>query len=149
MSQVKYLRLCWGTYRPLEVSTFIPTGKHIAEKKAVVNIRSLDDYCFQYSVLAGMNLVSVNTHQYCHKERAYIYKPFMLMLNMDGIQSPVPLSSIGKFESKNPDISVSVLYHEGDQIYPFARPNLQISANIMLHFSRLQMVMKNFITKYV
>jgi len=36
VSQVKYLRLCWGTCRPLEVGTFIPTRKHIAVKKAVV-----------------------------------------------------------------------------------------------------------------
>jgi len=40
------------------------------------------------------------------------------MLKMDGIQSPVPLSSISKFESQNRDISVSMLYHDGDQIVP-------------------------------
>jgi len=43
---------------------------------------------------------------------------FMHLLNMDGIQLPVPISSIGKFESQNPDISVTVLYHDGDQIIP-------------------------------
>jgi len=118
ISHVKYLRLCWGSYRPLEFGTFIPTPKHIAVKKAVVNIRSSDNYCFQYSVLAGMNLISVDSHQYRHKERAYIYKPFMHMLNMDGIQSPVPISSISKFENQNPDILVNVLYHDGDQIVP-------------------------------
>jgi len=106
VSNVKYLRLCWGAYRPLEVGTFIPTPKHIAVKKAVVNIHSSDDYCFQYSVLAGMNLYSANSHQ--HKDRTYVYKPFMHMLNMEGIQSPVPLSSIDKFENQNPDISVCV-----------------------------------------
>jgi len=42
----------------------------------------------------------------------------MHMLNMDGIQSPVPLSSIGKFENQNPDILVNVLYHDGNQIVP-------------------------------
>jgi len=40
------------------------------------------------------------------------------MLNMEGIQSPIPLSSIGKFESQNPDISVSMLYRDGNQIIP-------------------------------
>jgi len=63
-----------------------------------------------------MNLISVNSHEYRHKEQAYIYKPFMHMLNMDGIQSPVSLSSIGRFERQNPDISVNVLYHDGNQI---------------------------------
>ena len=116
VSQVKCLRLCWGIYRPLEVGTYIPTPKHIAVKKAVVNIHNLANYCFQYSVLAVMNLFSNNTHQYRHKERTYIYKPFMHMLNMEGIQSPVPLLSIGKFENQNPDISVNVLYHDGNQI---------------------------------
>jgi len=29
VSWVKYLRLCWGTYRPLEVGTFIPTPKDL------------------------------------------------------------------------------------------------------------------------
>jgi len=86
--------------------------------KAVVNIHNSDNYCFQYSVLAGMNLFSDNAYQCRHKERTYIYKPFMHMLNMDGILSPVPLSSIGKFENQNPDISVNVLYHDGNQIVP-------------------------------
>jgi len=63
-----------------------------------------------------MNVVSINSNQ--HKDYAGIYKPFMHLLNMEGIQSPVPISSIGKFESQNPDISVNVLYHDGNQIIP-------------------------------
>ena len=111
VTKVKYMHLCWGVYRPLEVGMYIPTPKHIAGKRAVVNINSTDNYFFQYFVLAGMNLISVNLHQ--HKNRPHVYKPFMHMLNMEGIQSPIPLSSIGKFESQNPDISVNVLYHDG------------------------------------
>jgi len=116
VSKANYLRLCWGSYRPMAVGTFIPTPKHIAIKKATVNIHSSDNYCFQYSVLAGMNVVSINSNY--HKDQAWIYKPFMHLLNMDSIQSPVPISFIGKFESQNPDISVNVLYHDGDQIIP-------------------------------
>jgi len=100
----------------MAVGTFIPTPKHIAIKKAIVNIHSSDNYCFQYSVLAGMNVVSINSN--CHKDQAGVYKPFVHLLNIDGIQSPVPISSIGKFESQNPDISVNVFYHDGDQIVP-------------------------------
>ena len=114
----------------------MPTPKHIATKKAVVNINSLDNYCFQYSVLAGMNLVSINSNY--RKDRAGIYKPFMHLLNMDGIQSPVSISSIGKFESQNPDISVNVLYHDVR--------HLLISENIMLLFLWLPMIIKDFIT---
>jgi len=73
----------------MEVGTFIPTPKHIASKKAIVNIRSSDNYCFQYSILAGMNVVSINSNY--HENQARIYKPFMHLLNMEGIQSPVPI----------------------------------------------------------
>jgi len=62
VSQVKCLRLCSCNYRPLEVGTFIPTPKNIAVKKAVVNIRNSDDYFFQYSVLAGMDLIFQSLH---------------------------------------------------------------------------------------
>lgn len=37
---------------------------------------------------------------------------------MDGIQTPVQLSSIGKFETQNPDISVNVLYLDDRDIVP-------------------------------
>jgi len=127
VTKVKYRRLCWGVYRPLKVGTYIPTPKHIARKRAVVNINSTDNYFFQYFVLAGMNLISVNLHQ--HKNRPHVYKPFMRMLNMEGIQSPVPLSSIGKFESQNPNISVNVLYHDGEQIVPIHTPTFTDQRN--------------------
>jgi len=58
VSQINYVRLCWGHYRPLMASTFIHTPKFIASKKVIVNIQCYnDDNCFQfqYSVLAGIN----------------------------------------------------------------------------------------------
>jgi len=76
-------------------------------KHAVVNVQCFDDVrnSFQYLVLAGMN---VFTSVY-HKLRASQYVKFMSMLNMDGIKTPVDISSIDKFEKQNPDISVNVL----------------------------------------
>jgi len=89
--------------------TFIPTPKWIASKHAIVNVRCFDDVnCFQYSVLAGMNVIKSGYG--AHKSRPSQYRPYMSMLNMDGIQTPVPLSSIDKFEKQNPDISVNILY---------------------------------------
>ena len=116
ISQIKYLRLCWGCYRPLTAGTYIPTPKSLLSKKAIVNVRCLDDNkCFQYSVLAGINVIKSGYHKY----RPSQYKKYMHMLNMDGIESPVPLSSIGKFENQNLDISVNVLYlDEGRDIIP-------------------------------
>ena len=107
ISQINYLRLCWGCYQPLMAGTFIPTPRWVALKRAVVNIQSFDDAnCFQYSVLAGMNLTK-SDHYNHHKCRPSQYTH---MLNMNGIQTPVSVSSINKFEKQNPEISVNVLY---------------------------------------
>jgi len=63
MCQINYLRLCWSSYRPLMAGTFIPTPKWIASKRAVVHVQCFDDTnCFQYSVLAGMNMMKSGYH---------------------------------------------------------------------------------------
>ena len=115
ISQINYIRLCWGCYRPLMAGTFIPTPKWLASKKAIVNVQCFDDdNCFQYAVLAGMNVLKSGSKKY----RPLQYRPYMHQLNMDGIQTPVPLSSIDKFEKQNPDISVNVLYLEDRDFIP-------------------------------
>jgi len=104
-------------HRPLMAGTFIPTPKWIAAKRAVVNVQCFDDInCFQYSVLAGMNLFKSGSHD--KRCRPSQYKPFMKLLNKGGIQKPVPLSSINQFEKQNPEISVNVLYLDKQEIIP-------------------------------
>jgi len=104
ISQIKYLRLCWGGYRLLMAGTFIPTPKWLSSKHAIVNVQCFDDVnCFQYSVSAGIDVTksAYGAHKCCPS----LYRPYMRMLNMDGIQTPVLLSPIDKFEKQNPDIS--------------------------------------------
>jgi len=108
--QINYMRLCWGSYQPLMAGTFIPTPKWIAAKCAVVNVQCFDDTnCFQYSVLARMNVIKSSYHG---------HKLYTNMLNMDGIPNPVPMSYIGKFEKQNSDISVNVMYLDDPDIVP-------------------------------
>jgi len=65
-----------------------------------MNVQCFDDSnCFQYYVLAGMNLIKSSYHG--HKCRPSQYKPFLNMLSMDGIQNPVPVAdSLLKWLSK-------------------------------------------------
>jgi len=90
--------------------------KFIALKKAIVNIQNFDNNCFQYSVLAGMNVIKSGPQTI--RFRPSSYKPYMHLLNMGGIQTPVPLSSIDKFENQNPEISVNILYMNNRDIVP-------------------------------
>jgi len=104
--RINYLRLCWGPYRPMMVGSFIPTPRWLTLKHAVVNIRPrrFDDHdSFQYSVLAGINLINCLTRR--TKCRSSQYTPFMKMLNMNGTPIPVHPSYIDLFEKQNPEIS--------------------------------------------
>ena len=102
-----------GSYRSPMECAFIPTPRWLALKHAVVNIQCSNDVrnSFQYLVLAGMNLFSSTNH----KLRAAQYVPFVGMLNMNGIHTPVDISSIDKFKKQNPEISVNVLGVDDDR----------------------------------
>lgn len=56
VAQIKYFRLCWGQYRPMNPGSYLPTPKSISVSKAVLNIQNFTDHdCFQYSVLAALH----------------------------------------------------------------------------------------------
>jgi len=109
--RINYLHICCGPHHPMMEGSFIPTPRWITLKHAVVNIRCFDDQnSFQYSVLAGMNLINSVAHR-TTKGRSSQYMPFMKMLNMNGIPIPVHPSYIDLFEKQNPEISVNVQYY--------------------------------------
>ena len=105
VSQILNLFLCIGVFRPLAGSSFIPTPAEIAKKQAVINVRNHNsNNCFQYSILAALH-----PPQNRYTNSPYTYSKFMKELDMTGIETPVALSSIPKFESQNPSIWVNVL----------------------------------------
>ena len=91
-------------YDPLNASKWIPLPKHIADKKAVINIQNKDENCFVYCIARAISPTDKNP-QRVHKK----LKETVKTLNMDGIRVPTPLDDIEKFEAQNPDIAVVVL----------------------------------------
>ncbi len=68
-----------------------------------------------WSVLAQIYSVTV------HAERVSHYKNYESELNFNGINFPVDIESISKFEKQNPDISVNCVISESEtelKIYP-------------------------------
>jgi len=108
VNKIQNLSLCIGSFRPAAGSSFIPTPAEIQKKKAIINIRNHNSNdCFQYSVLAAVHPTSNNA------TNPYTYNKFMSELDMTGIETPVALSSIPKFESQNSSISINVIVYEG------------------------------------
>ena len=108
------LELHTARYIPLRGETWIPLPKKLANKKAIINVKNKDNKCFLWCVLRALNSKDN------HLER--IDKELTLKentLNMDGIEYPVSLKDINKFENQNPTISITVFGYSGkDKVFP-------------------------------
>ncbi|XP_049769187.1 uncharacterized protein LOC126106833 [Schistocerca cancellata] len=83
-----------GRYRKLP--------KVIANKNAVINVRSKDNACFKWAILAGLYPVNI------HPERASAYVSHANKLNFDNIPFPTELKHVHIFEKQNENVSVNV-----------------------------------------
>ena len=75
-------------------------------------MQNKDNKCFLWSVLRVLNPKESNPQR--------IDKELMdkeNTLNMEGIEYPVSLNDINKFENQNPSISITVLGYEGKSVY--------------------------------
>ena len=90
----------------------------IAKKRAIINPRNFDNNCFQYSIFAALHPAT------SHLNNPYTYTKYLSELDMTGIETPVSLSAIPKFESQNPSIFVNVLVYEKNDLIPYTLQSL-------------------------
>ena len=97
-------------YSPLGGSSYIPTP--ISFHNGILNIMNMDQKCFLWSVLASLHPVTDIA-----AERVVHYTEFEHELDMSGIDYPVTIASVSKFEKQN-NISVNVFGIEENEIFP-------------------------------
>ena len=112
------LELHTASYNPLRGETWVALPKELANKRAIINPKNEDNKCFLWSVLRKLNPKEKNSERIDKK-----LKEKENTLNMEGIEYPVSLKDIDKFESQNPSISVTVLGYEGKRVYPLRNSN--------------------------
>ncbi|EZA56769.1 hypothetical protein X777_03234 [Ooceraea biroi] len=101
LSRILNLTINVNRYNPMHAGCQIKIPKEIKLKKAVVNVQSKDNACFAWSVVAILYPAER------HTERKSSYPHYTTVLNLKGIEFPVSLKQIKKFELLN-DISVNV-----------------------------------------
>ena len=112
--KVENLTLYTNIWDPIKASSYIDLPKELKNKKAIINMKNEDNKCFLWSVLRALN-PKVDKPERIDKD----LKSKESTLNMEGIDYPVSLKNIKRFEKQNPDISVSVLgYSKDERIYP-------------------------------
>ena len=93
---------------PLNGSSYIDLPKEIKAKKAVINVQNKDNRCFEYAILSEQ----YNKEIKANPERPSKYKDYLGQLNFTGIEFPVSLKDIDKFEKQNPEIRVNVFGYD-------------------------------------
>ena len=113
--EVENLTLHTDIWDPIKASSYIDLPKELKNKNAIINMKNEDNNkCFLWCVLRALNPKDT------HPERIdKDLKSKEDTLNMEGIDYPVSLKDIKRFEKQNPDISISVLgYSKDERIYP-------------------------------
>ena len=101
------------SYKLLRGKTWIPLPKELADEKAIINMQNKDNKCFLWCVLRYLYPDNKNPQRLDKKLMAKENT-----LNMEGIDYPVSLKDINKYEKQNPTISITVLRYEGKSVYP-------------------------------
>jgi hypothetical protein len=114
-------------YTPLKGSSYIPLPKKLKTKKAIITVKNTDNKCFMWSILAALHPAAQ------HVDRQPHYMQFENELDFSGIEFPVTIDKIGKFESQN-NISVNVFGFE-DVLFPIhiTKEHFDTHVNLLLY----------------
>ena len=109
---VKVEKLVLHTTRwdPVNAGSYIELPQTLKNRKAIINMKNQDDKCFLWSVLRALNLKDKNNERIDNDLKSKVDT-----LNMKGIQYPVSFRGIDRFESQNPEISITVLGYNKDE----------------------------------
>lgn len=125
--EVLKLEINTAIYKPLKGESYMPLPDVLAKKRAIVNMHNeKDDECFKWCVTRALNPVKTNQDRVTPmlREQSEAF-------NWKGIEFPVSLQDIVKFEKNNPEISVFVFGYE-NSVYPLRKPEHQASTVVDL-----------------
>ena len=92
---------------PLKGNSWIPLPETISKKKAVINMKNEDNECFKWCVTRALNPVEHHPERITQDLRRQSEE-----LNWRGIEFPMKIDQIDKFERMNERMSVNVFYYD-------------------------------------
>lgn len=129
--EILQLKVNFNQYTPITVgySTYVPVPKFIQNTKGVLNIQNNDEYCFLWCIVAALNPCAANLNPI----RTSSYPHFSTVLNYEGIDFPMRLKNLKKFEHMN-NISVNIFTVEKKQILPvcLSEQDFLIRVNLLM-----------------
>ena len=114
IKQVIKMVLHTTRWDPINAGSYIDLPEALKNKKAIINMKNQDEECFKWCVLRALYPKDKNAER-VDKD----LKSKQDTLNMKGIRYPVNFRDIDRFESQNPEISITILgYNKDERVYP-------------------------------
>ena len=94
-------------WKPLGGSAWIPLPEKLAQKKAIINMKNKDDFCFKWCVTRAANMVENHPERITEDLREQAEK-----FDWTDCKFPMPLEKINFFEKRN-NLSINVYEWNG------------------------------------
>ena len=95
--------------RPKRGVGYIDLPAVIKTKKAIIKVKNKDNRCFEYAILSALHHNEVDQKNTNSPSQ---YKKYLGKLNFTGIEFPVSLKDIDRFEKQIPGIGINVYGYE-------------------------------------
>lgn len=99
---ISHLEININKYTPLRGGSYIDLPTCIKNTKSCINIRSNDERCFLWSIVAALHPCKVNVN------RTSSYPHYSSVLNSQGMNFPPTPNDLKVFEKNNPNISLNI-----------------------------------------
>ena len=93
---------------PMRIGCHFEVPREIMTKRAVINVRSMDNACLAWSVVAALYPSERNA------DRESSYPHYTMMLTLQNLEFRIMLKDVTKFEGLN-DVSINVYGIEGQK----------------------------------
>ena len=117
------------------VSSYIELPEWLKSKKAVINPQNKDEECFKWTVIEALHHEEIKHHP----ERISLLWAYENQYNWKGLEFPVSIKKIDKFEKNNPGIAVNVLFsnNKNQNIYAARRSERNVKCKKQVNLLRI------------
>jgi len=110
IQSIEHMDLSIFAYKPFAAGEYIPLPKKLANRKACINMKNMDNKCFMWCVLRALHPRTKDA------EHINSLKEYENELDFTGIKFPVKVTDIEKFQKLN-NIGIN-LFGYSDRVYP-------------------------------
>ena len=111
--RVEFMDIHINPYNPISASSYIELPAEIKKSKSVINVKNLEDHkCFIYSVASAVYPKEKNPQRLDKFLKTNVEK-----FNCEGMDFPVSISEIDKFEKQN-EFAITVIGYDNGEFIP-------------------------------